>query len=87
MSWDAHRNKWIYEWLAPDRTTAILDAEHAFIWAAAKDGALSESFALRLRWMFAEPAIHKVLKQLDSSWPNVRDDAREFLRTVSQPTH
>jgi hypothetical protein len=60
MSWDAHRGKWVYDWNTPRRAADILDSERAFVWAVSKDGVLSESFAVAIRWMFAEPSIQKV---------------------------
>jgi len=54
MSWDDRRGKWTYEWTAPTRAEDILDAEHAYVWAVAKDGTLSESYEIAIRWMFAE---------------------------------
>ena len=79
MHWDASRKKWIFEWEVTNRRLNILDVDRAVVWAVSRKGPIGPAFTIPLRYLFAEPSHEQIKRQLESPWPNVREEARELL--------
>ena len=80
LAFDARSKSWQLRRPSP-RRFPILDGDRAFVWAVARNGQISASRAVPIRWLLGNLSPEAVGNNLKSSWPHVRKETLEALQS------
>jgi hypothetical protein len=81
LRYDPRTKSWRFECPSP-RRYPILDGDRAVIWAIGKDGAVSQSQTIPVKWILGGFDSNAVVRSLECNWPNQRDDALKAIESL-----